>query len=70
MEKDKQFYIKERKSRECFCGKSKQRSFAFCYTCNQSLPRDMQRALWHDIGDGWEDAYDAAITELNGAMGG
>ena len=61
---DIKFYLKELQSEECQCGKPKNKGFSFCYGCYKSLPIEMQRALWQQIGAGYEDAYDQALKYL------
>ena len=61
---DVKFYIQELRSEECACGRSKRSRYSFCYTCYQLLPDDMQRDLWNYMGDGYEEAYDAAVAWL------
>jgi len=63
---DMQFYIKELRSNECFCGRPKKPGKSFCFLCYKSLPRDMQRDLWRHIGDGYGDVYDRAVKWLEG----
>jgi hypothetical protein len=61
---DVKFYIQELAGEECACGRSKKSRYSFCFTCYQLLPSDMQKDLWFYIGDGYEEAYDTAITWL------
>ena len=61
---DTKFYIQELRGEECACGRSKKSRFAFCYTCYKLLPADMAKDLWNYMGDGYEEAYDAAISWL------
>jgi len=62
---DINFYVKELRSDECQCGRYKAPGRSFCYKCYTSLPRDMRRDLWQGIGDGYEEAHDAAVHYLN-----
>jgi hypothetical protein len=48
----------------CACGRGKQTGNSFCYRCYGSLPKDMQRALYRLVGDGYEAAYAAALQFL------
>jgi len=61
------FYADALTSTECQCGKSKKPRYSLCYTCYKSLPKDMQRALWQKMGQGYEQAYDAAVNWLEEA---
>ena len=63
---DRQFYIDQFKSEECQCGKSKKPRRSLCYACYMALPRHKQTALFQPIGNGYEKAYDEALTWLNG----
>jgi hypothetical protein len=62
--KDRAFYILELRSEECTCGRPKRPGFAFCYECFQSLSPTTRRSLYQKIGAGYEDAFDAAVQEL------
>lgn len=64
VQKDTNFYWDELFSEECFCGKNKKSKMSFCYSCYRSLPRSMQRDLYRRMGDGYEEAYDDAVTWL------
>lgn len=59
------FYISELGSDECQCGRSKMPGRSFCYKCYTSLSRDMRRDLYQKVGDGYEEAHDAAVHYLN-----
>lgn len=37
---------------------------SFCYKCFKNLPRDLQNDLYLRMGDGYEQAYDAAVKVL------
>ena len=58
------FYARELVSEECQCGRTKKRGMSFCYTCWKLLPRDIQRALYARIGNGYEEAYEEAVQCL------
>lgn len=62
---DKLFYINELKSNECQCGRDKKPDYAFCFTCYDSLPWEMRKALWRRVGNGYEEAYEEAFLWLN-----
>ena len=61
---DIKFYLDELQSEECACGEPKKRGKSFCYRCYTSLPGTMQRDLWLKIRNGYEEAYDNALTWL------
>jgi hypothetical protein len=61
---DIKFYLQELNSEECACGAWKKPKFSLCFACYHALPKDMQTDLWSRLGDGYEEAYDAAITWL------
>jgi hypothetical protein len=57
-------YARALASNECACGKDKKPGYAFCYGDYAALPDKMKRALWKRIGQGFEEAYEAAIKWL------
>ena len=59
------FYYKELRSNECFCGKTKKRGYSFCIGCYRDLPGELQGALYKRIDDGYEQAYEEAVTWLS-----
>jgi hypothetical protein len=61
---DRQFYLKMYKSEECLCERQKKAGFSFCYRCYKALPKDMQRALYQRMRDGYEEAFDEACQWL------
>lgn len=63
--KDQKFYFEELRSEECQCGRAKKRGWALCHKCYSSLPHEMQIALYRQIGDGYEEAYEEAVAWLN-----
>ena len=63
--KSKNFYYRELKSSECFCGKSKKPRHSFCVGCYRELPRDKQKNLYQKIGEGYELAYEEAVKWLS-----
>ena len=63
-ERDTKWYLKEFKSNECACGRSKKPRFSFCYQCYIELPDDMQKALYRKFMNGYEEAYDDAFGWL------
>lgn len=58
------FYIDELKSEECQCGEYKARGKSVCPACWKRLPRDLQVDLYSRMGDGYEEAYEAAVKVL------
>ncbi len=56
-------------SAECRCGRIKRSRQAFCSGCYRALPIPMQKALYRRIGQGYEEAYAAAVRELKGDDG-
>ncbi|MDY0187814.1 MAG: hypothetical protein RBR16_07825 [Syntrophus sp. (in: bacteria)] len=62
--KDMQFYARELQGEECVCLGKKSSGYSFCYKCYKSLPQEMQKALYRKIGDGHEEAYEAAAQYL------
>jgi len=62
--KDTDFYLTQLMSDECACGSPKRPRHSFCYRCYRSLPRHMQHDLYQYIGDGYEEAYEAAVEWL------
>jgi hypothetical protein len=65
-EKDTLFYVAELKSEECACSRAKKSGFSFCYKCYEQLPFDMKKALYRQVGNGYEAAYEAAYKWLFG----
>lgn len=61
---DVQRSIQQLKSRECFCGKPKDRGKSFCGKCYRSLPQGMKYALYSHIMGGYGAAYDKAVAWL------
>lgn len=62
--KDRAFYIQELRSEDCTCGRPKRPGFSFCYGCFQSLASSTRRDLYQKIGAGYEEAFEAAVQEL------
>ena len=65
MTSDRRFYVNVLKSPECQCGRTKKPGRALCWPCYQPLPRYMQDDLHQSLGDGFEEAYEAAVAWLN-----
>lgn len=49
----------------CRCGRRKGARKTFCPTCFARLPRDLQRPLYRRIGEGYEEAYEAAAAVVD-----
>ena len=58
------FYFKELRSDECWCGNSKKPGYSFCYLDYGKLPKELKFGLWSKIGEGYEQAYDVAVKYL------
>jgi hypothetical protein len=50
----------------CHCDRRKKKRMSFCATCYHRLPREMKGALYQRAGQGYEEAYDAAVKYLEG----
>lgn len=57
-------YLKDLRSNECQCGRSKKPGRSFCYNCWSDLPGEIQRRLYARMGAGYEEAYDEACRFL------
>ena len=57
-------YFNEIRGVECQCGNFKRSKQTFCRSCYSKLPINMQNDLFKTIGDGYEEAYDQAVTFL------
>ena len=62
--KSTSFYLEQFKSNECHCGQAKRPRYSFCYTCFKMLPQDLQVDLYSRFGQGYEEAYEAAVKYL------
>lgn len=54
-------YLDKLKSKECRCGRWKREGVSFCARCYWSLPEHLRVALYRPIGQGYEEAYEAAV---------
>lgn len=63
-ESDRLFYAGVLKGEECQCGRYKQPGYALCFRCYRELPGDLKRALYRRMGEGFEAAYDEAVSYL------
>ena len=59
------WYFRELRSTKCQCGNAKGRGKSFCLVCFKSLPTRMQTALYKRLHNGYEEAYDDALSYLN-----
>lgn len=50
----------------CHCGRRKEKRMSFCQPCYRRLPLEMRGALYKRAGQGYEEAYDAAVKYLEG----
>lgn len=48
----------------CHCGREKRARETFCRGCYYALPAPYRRALYSRIGEGYEEAYAAAVEVL------
>ena len=62
--RERDFYISELTSTECQCGREKKRGKSVCRLCSCKLPHDIRMDLYSRMGDGYEEAYEAAIKFL------
>jgi hypothetical protein len=46
------------------CGRPKGPKTAFCKSCYFSLPAEVRKSLWMQVGAGFEDAYENAVAVL------
>ena len=56
--------LAELRGSRCRCGAAKKEGHTFCRRCYRSLPYHYRMALYDRIGDGYEEAYAAAVREL------
>jgi hypothetical protein len=56
--------LRELRGEVCQCGGEKSKGQTFCRTCYERLPRALQLPLWKHLGDGYEQAYTAALQFL------
>ncbi len=61
--------IRELVSTECRCGRAKKSRQTFCRSCYFSLPREMQANLYRLVGEGYEEAYEAAVQYFDRKKG-
>lgn len=56
--------VRELAGNRCQCGLTKNKGQTFCRHCYFKLPRDICLTLYRRIGEGYEEAYQAAISRL------
>lgn len=56
--------VKELVGVTCQCGKTKATNQTFCRSCYFSLPDGIRLKLYNGIGNGYEGAYQEAVTLL------
>lgn len=56
--------LRELKGTTCQCGADKKSMQTFCTPCFFHLPRHMRHALYDKIGEGYEEAYTAALQHV------
>ena len=61
---DFKFYLQELNGEECACGAWKRKRYSFCYACYHALPKDIKDDLWQRMSEGYEEAYDDAVSWL------
>ncbi|MHA2065065.1 MAG: hypothetical protein ACXABY_11880 [Candidatus Thorarchaeota archaeon] len=64
MTNETKFYYEALSSEQCVCEAWKKKRYSFCYSCYHALPLDMRNDLWQKMGEGYQEAYDAAISWL------
>lgn len=57
--------IAELQGTVCRCGGTKQAGNTFCRGCFYSLPKPLRGALYRRVGQGYEQAYQAAAAALS-----
>jgi hypothetical protein len=60
--------IGELRGKTCRCGKRKASGETFCRDCYFRLPPRMRQALYRGLGNGYEEAYTAAVDCLAGKV--
>lgn len=56
--------IRELSGTTCHCGATKEKNQTFCKRCYFALEPGQRRALYRRVGNGYEQAYDAAVEAL------
>lgn len=58
--------IKELAGGVCRCGNDKKSGQTFCARCYHQIPRELQRALYLSVTNGYDAAYNRACEFLDG----
>ena len=58
--------LDELRGKTCRCGRAKRPMQSFCWQCYSALSLPTQNALYRRFGNGYEEAYAAAVAELRG----
>ena len=56
--------VRELRGTGCRCGRVKLAGRTFCKACYQTLPKDLQTALYRRLSNGYEQAVDEALAFL------
>lgn len=59
--------VRELAGTTCRCGRSKKARQTFCSRCYFALSPPLRAALYRQVGEGYEEAYAAAVAALDGA---
>lgn len=70
MNEEQKRLVAELAGTECRCGETKKAKQTFCRKCFFKLPRDLRNALYQRIGQGYEQAYQAAVEKIEGGQSG
>ena len=64
------YYVDRLRSLKCRCDNKKRYAESFCYSCYKALPKDLRSALYNGLTEGYERAYESAVTWLDENAGG
>jgi hypothetical protein len=56
--------VRELAGTTCRCGRAKKARMTLCAHCYHLLPPPLRSALYRRIGEGYEEAVEAAVTAL------
>jgi hypothetical protein len=56
--------VRELRSSNCRCGSEKESGHTFCRTCYYRLQPGLRKALYRRLGEGYQQAYEAASKVL------
>ena len=59
--------LRELRGTTCRCGAAKRTRETFCRDCYYRLSPPQRRALYRLVGEGYEEAYAAAVAKLEGS---